>query len=67
MVQDLSTPMNKALNKQRLYNSVEQQLYQIQRITGRNGKTRYRGWMDVKKEVLCEPGWISDAFELRGP
>ena len=25
------------------------------------------GWTNAKKEVLCEPGWICDAFELRAP
>ena len=36
----------------------------MQRITVGNGKTKYRGWTYAKKEVFCEPGWISDDFEL---
>ena len=39
----------------------------MQRITVGNGKTKYRGWTYAKKEVFCEPGWISDSFELREP
>ena len=67
IVQDLSTSTKKALWKKRLENSIEQKVQQIQRITGRNGKTKYRSWTYAKKEVLCEPVWISDAFELCEP
>ena len=67
MVQDLSKQMNISLKKQILDNSVEHQIQQIQCITGRNGKTEYRGWTYVKNKVLLEPGWISDAFEFREP
>ena len=38
MVQDLSRQMKIALKKQRLDNSAKQQIHQIKRITGRNGK-----------------------------
>ena len=46
-------------------NSVKQQIHQTQRITGRNDKTEYRGWTYAKNEVVLQPGWISDAFDLR--
>ena len=46
-------------------NSVEQQVHQIQHITVIHGKTKYRGWTYAKKELLCEPCWISDSFGLR--
>ena len=39
MVQDLSRKMKIALKKQRTENSVEHQIHEMQRITGRNGKT----------------------------
>ena len=48
VVQDLSKPTNKALKKQRLENSVEQKVHQIQRITVRNGLKK--PWMDVCKK-----------------
>ena len=47
--------------------SVKQQIHQIQRITGSNGKTEYRGWTYAKNEVVLQPGWISDNFEFREP
>ena len=40
-------------------NIVKQQIHQIINITSKNGKTEYG--------VVLEPGWISDAFELREP
>ena len=55
------------LKNQRLEKSVKQKIYQILRITSKNGKTEYRGRTYAKKEVVLEPGWISDAFEFRGP
>ena len=66
MVQDLSRQMKTSLKRQRLENSVKQKTHQIQLITGRNGKTEYRGWTYEKKIVL-QPGWIRDAFEFREP
>ena len=48
-------------------NSFKHQIHQIQRTTGRNGKTEYRGWTYAKNEVVLEPGWISDAFLLHEP
>ena len=39
MVQYLSRQIKMALKKKILENSVKQQIHQIQRITGRNGKT----------------------------
>ena len=48
-------------------NNVEKQIHQIQRITGRNGKTEYRGWTYAKNEVVLQPGWIRDAFEFCEP
>ena len=66
MFQELKK-INIALKKQILENIVEQKIHQIQRITGRNGKTEYRGWTYAKNEVLLEPGWISDAFKFREP
>ena len=59
--------MEKALLKLIFENIVEQQVHQVQHITGRDGKTKYRGWKYSKKEVLLEPGWISDAFEFCEP
>ena len=52
MVQDLSRKMNIELKKQILDNNVEKQIHQIQRITGRNGKTEYRGWTYAKKSFI---------------
>ena len=52
MVKYLSRQMNIALKKQRLENSVEQKIHQIQRITDRNGKTDYRVWTHAKNEVV---------------
>ena len=46
-------------------NSVKHQIHQIIRITRNNGKTEYRGRTYEKNEVVLEPFWISDAFELR--
>ena len=48
-------------------NSVKHQIHQIMRITSNNGKTEYCGRTYAKNEVVLEPGWISDAFELREP
>ena len=42
------------------------QIYQIQRITGRNGKKEYHGWTYAKRIVL-QPSWIREAFEFREP
>ena len=67
VVQDLSKLMKKALKKERFYKSVKQQIHQIQRTTGGDSKTKYRGWTHAKNEVLLEPGWISDAFEFCEP
>ena len=63
MVQDLSIKIKITLKKQILENSVEQKIQQIQRTTGSNGNTEYRGWTYAKNEVVLQPGWISDAFE----
>ena len=30
-------------------------------------KTEYRGSTYAKNDVVLEPGWVSDAFELREP
>ena len=67
MVQELSRKMNIELKKQIFENSVEQQIQQIQRITGRNGKIEYRVWTYTKNEVVLQPSWIRDAFEFREP
>ena len=48
-------------------NSVKQKIHQIQRITRMNGKTKYRGWIGVKNEVILQPGWIIDASEFHEP
>ena len=48
-------------------NSVKHQIQKILRITSKNGKTEYRGRKYAKNEVVFEPGWISDDFELREP
>ena len=48
-------------------NSVKHQIHQIVRITSKNGKTEYRGRTYAKNDVILEPDWISDAFELREP
>ena len=53
-----------SLKKQILKNIPEQQ---INCITNRNGKTEYRGRINVKKEFVLQPGWIMDAFELSEP
>ena len=42
-------------------------IHQIIRITSKNGKTEYCGRTYAKNEVVLEPGWISDDFELREP
>ena len=47
-------------------NSVKQQVNQMQSITDNNGE-KNRWWKYAKKEVLFEPGWINDVFELREP
>ena len=59
--------MEISLKKLRLENSVKHQIHQILRITNKNGKTEYRGRTYAKKEVVLEPSWISDAFELHEP
>ena len=48
-------------------NSVKYQIHQTLRITSNNGKTEYLGSTYAKNEVVIEPGWISNAFELREP
>ena len=48
-------------------NSFKQQIHQILRITSTNGKIDYRGRIYAKNEVVLEPVWISDAFELCEP
>ena len=53
-----------SLKKQILENIPEQQIHCI---TNRNGKTEYRGRTYAKNEVVLQPGWIRDAFELREP
>ena len=50
-----------------LEKTVEQQIHQIKKITDRNGKIEYRGWVYVKNKVVLEPGWISDNFEFHEP
>ena len=65
MVHDLSRQMKISLKKQRLGNSVKHQIHKIIRITSNNGKIEYRGSTYAKNEVVLEPGWLSDAFELR--
>ena len=35
--------------------------------TKKNGKTYYCGRIYAKNEVVLEPDWISDTFELREP
>ena len=59
--------MKKALKKHKSENSSKQKVHKIQSITGRNGKTEYRGWTYAKNEVVLEPGCISDAFEFLEP
>ena len=59
--------MNISLKKQILENSVKHYIHQIVRITSKNGKTEYRGRTYTKNEVVIEPGWISNASELREP
>ena len=48
-------------------NSVKHQIHQIPHITSKHGKTGYRGRTYAKNEVVLEPGWISEYFELREP
>ena len=67
MVQDLSRKMKISIKKHIWENSVKHQIHQIQRITGRNGKTEYRGWTYAKNEVVLQPGWISSDFEFYEP
>ena len=62
MVQYLSRQMKIFFKKQRLENSLKQQIHPIIRITSNNVKTEYRGRTYAKNEVVLEPGWISDAF-----
>ena len=47
-------------------NSVEHKIHQIQRITGSNGKSEYRGRTYAKNEVVLQPGCTRDAFDLLG-
>ena len=47
--------------------SVKHRIHQIKCIPGRNGKIEYRKWTYAKNEVVLQPGWTSDAFELREP
>ena len=51
MVQDLSRKIIIALKKQILENTEEHQIHQIQGITGKNGKTEYRGWVYEKTKL----------------
>ena len=37
----------------------------MRRITGRNGKPEYRGWMYEKNDIVLQLGWISDDLEFR--
>ena len=67
MVQYLFRQMKIALKQHILGNSFKHQIHQIIFITSSNGKTEYRGRTYAKNEVVLEPGWISDAFELREP
>ena len=67
MVQYLSRKMKISLKKQRLENSFKHKIHQILCITSKNGKTEYRGRTYAKNEVVIEPGWISNDFELREP
>ena len=62
MVQDILRQIKIALKKHILDNSDEQEIHKIQRITGRNGKTEYRGWTYAINEVVLQPGYISDDF-----
>ena len=55
MVQDMSRQIKISLKKQILENNVEQQIHQIQRITGRNSRTEYCGWTYEKNEDLLQP------------
>ena len=48
-------------------NSVNHQIHQILRITSKNGKIEYRERIYAKNEVLIEPGWISNSFQLHEP
>ena len=48
-------------------NSVKHKTPQIICIPSKNGKTEYRGRTYAKNQAVLEPGWISDAFELREP
>ena len=50
VAQYLTTPMQKALKKEIPENIVEQQVHQIQKINGRNGKKKTHGWAYAKKE-----------------
>ena len=67
MVQDLSIKMKTLLKKKGQESSVKHKIHQIIRITSKNGKTEYCGRKYAKNEVVLEPGWISDYFELREP
>ena len=67
MVQDSSMQIKIALKKKILENSVKQKIHLIICITSKNGKTEYRWTTYAKNEIVLEPGWISDAFELREP
>ena len=67
VVHYLSRQMDISLKRQILDNSVEQKIHQIKRITGRNGKTEYRGWTYAKNKVVLQTGWISDDFEFLEP
>ena len=67
MVHDLSRQMKISLKKHRLENSVKNQIHQIIRITSKNGRTEYHGSKYAKNDVVLEPGWISDDFELSEP
>ena len=48
-------------------NSFKNKIHQIIRITSKNGKPEYRGSTYPKNDVVLEPGYISDSFELREP
>ena len=65
MIQDLSRQMKISLKKHILDKNVKQKIYQIQRITSRNGKIEYCGWTHAKNGVVLQPVWIRDYFKFR--
>ena len=67
MVHDLSRQIKIVLKKHILENSVKNEIHQILRITGNNGKTEYCGRKDAKNAFVLKLVFISDAFELSEP